>query len=137
MTSTAKKARLHRLYRQGTSRSPSSAARKSRLAETEMPGLMANARGIRPQAAPEGARRIAGSLHMTIQTAVLDRDAGGAWRRQSAGSPATSIRRRTTPRPRSAAAGIPVFALKGESLKEYWDYNRKIVRLAWRRYAPT
>jgi adenosylhomocysteinase len=71
---------------------------------------------------------------MTIQTAVLIETlvALGADVRWA---PATSIRPRTTPPPRSPPAGIPVFAFKGETLKEYWDYTAKHLRLAWRRTA--
>ena len=97
------------------------------LAEHEMPGLMA----MREQygdAKPLAGARIAGSLHMTIQTAVLIETlvALGAEVRWA---PATSSPPRTTRRPRSSSAdrhpgqrpqGVPVFAWKGETLEEYW-----------------
>ncbi len=74
------------------------------LAETEMPGLMATREEYGPTQPLKGAR-IAGSLHMTIQTAVLIETHAAA---------------------AIAAAGIPVFAVKGESLTEYWDYTAKL-----------
>ena len=69
------------------------------LAETEMPGLMATREEYGPKQPLKGAR-IAGSLHMTIQTAVLIETLARS-APTSAGSPATSIRRRITPPPRS------------------------------------
>src|SRR6202158_2551971 len=94
------------------------------LAETEMPGLMATREEYGPKQPLKGGR-IAGSLHMTIQTAVLIETlaALGAairWFSCNIYSPqdhaAAAI----------AAAGIPVFAVKGESLTEYWDYTAKL-----------
>ena len=88
------------------------------LAEHEMPGLMATRREFGPKKPLRGAR-VMGSLHMTIQTAVLIRklrDLGPALRRgrcnifSSPDHAAAAI----------AKAGIPVFAWKGESLEEYW-----------------
>ncbi len=88
------------------------------IAETEMPGLMA----IRDEFAPEqplrGAR-IAGSLHMTIQTAVLIetlKALGADVRWASCNIYSAAI----------AAAGTPVFAYKGETLEEYWEYTHRI-----------
>ena len=83
-----------------------------------MPGLMAT-RAEYAAAQPLKGARITGSLHMTIQTAVLIETlvALGAevrWAR------ATSSPPRTTPPRRIAEAGIPVFAWKGETLEEYW-----------------
>ncbi len=91
------------------------------IAETEMPGLMALARGIRRLAAAQGRadHRLAAHDH---PDRGADRDARRARRRACAGRPATSSRPRTTPPRRSPREGIPVFAIKGESLAEYWDY---------------
>jgi adenosylhomocysteinase len=83
-----------------------------------MPGLMATREKVRPEK-PLAGVRIMGSLHMTIQTAVLietlvDLGADVRW------VPATSSPPRTTPPPPSPRAGVPVFAWKGETLEEYW-----------------
>ena len=91
------------------------------MAEIEMPGLMA----IREEyaaAQPLKGARIAGSLHMTIQTAVLIETLvalGADVRWVSCNIFST---RGAAPRSAIAAAGIPVFAKKGETLEEYWDY---------------
>ena len=98
--------------------------REIRIAETEMPGLMA----IREEfaaAQPLKGARITGSLHMTIQTAVLIEtlQALGATVRWA------SCNIFSTPDHAAAAiaaAGTPVFAVKGESLKDYWDYTHAI-----------
>src|SRR5258707_12545910 len=94
------------------------------IAETEMPGLMA----IREEYAaiqPLRGARVAGSLHMTIQTAVLIETlqalgAEGRWASCNIYSTqdhaAAAI----------AAGGTPVFAYKGETLDEYWDYTHRI-----------
>ena len=96
------------------------------IAETEMPGLMAVREEYGPKQPLKGAR-IAGSLHMTIQTAVLIETlkALGADIRwvscniySSQDHAAAAI----------AAAGIPVFAVKGETLAEYWSYTDRIFR---------
>ena len=94
------------------------------IAETEMPGLMA----IRDEFAPEqplrGAR-IAGSLHMTIQTAVLIETLqalGAEVRWASCNIYSTQDHAAAA----IAARGTPVFALKGETLDEYWDYTHRI-----------
>src|SRR3954463_265974 len=89
------------------------------IAETEMPGLMATREEFGPELPLRGAR-IAGSLHMTIQTAVLIETltalgAGGGWCSSTFFSP------RALAAPAVAAAGTPVFAYKGESLQEYWE----------------
>src|ERR1700748_1718486 len=98
------------------------------IAETEMPGLMAT-RAEYGKSQPLKGARITGSLHMTIQTAVLIEtlQALGAdirWASCNIYSPqdhaAAAI----------AAAGIPVFAYKGESLEDYWDYTHKIFEWA-------
>ena len=103
------------------------------LAETEMPGLMATREEYGPKQPLKGAR-IAGSLHMTIQTAVLIETLaalGADIRWVSCNIYSTQDHAAAA----IAAAGIPVFAVKGESLAEYWDYTAKTVRLAWRRHA--
>src|SRR4029077_11653888 len=91
------------------------------LAETEMPGLMATRREFGPKKPLKGAR-IAGSLHMTIQTAVLIETLvalGADVRWVSCNIYSTQDHAAAA----IAAAGIPVFAIKGESLKDYWDYT--------------
>ena len=94
------------------------------LAETEMPGLMATREEYGPLQPLKGAR-IAGSLHMTIQTAVLIETLaalGADIRWVSCNIYSTQDHAAAA----IAAAGIPVFAVKGESLKEYWDYTAKL-----------
>jgi adenosylhomocysteinase len=99
-----------------------------RIAETEMPGLMAVRREYGQQQPLKGAR-IAGSLHMTIQTAVLIETlvALGAEVRWA------SCNIYSTQDHAAAAIAdqqIPVFAYKGESLEEYWDYTHRILEWA-------
>ena len=95
-----------------------------RIAETEMPGLMA----IREEfaaAQPLKGARITGSLHMTIQTAVLIetlKDLGADVRWASCNIFSTQDHAAAA----IAATGTPVFAIKGESLKDYWDYTHNI-----------
>src|SRR6266436_200877 len=94
------------------------------LAETEMPGLMATREEYGPKQPLRGAR-IAGSLHMTIQTAVLIETLaalGADIRWVSCNIYSTQDHAAAA----VAAAGIPVFAVKGESLEEYWDYTAKL-----------
>ena len=94
------------------------------IAETEMPGLMATRVEYGPAAPLKGAR-IAGSLHMTIQTAVLIetlKALGADIRWVSCNIYSTQDHAAAA----IAAAGIPVFAWKGESLKDYWDYTLKL-----------
>ena len=94
------------------------------LAETEMPGLMATREEYGPKKPLKGAR-IAGSLHMTIQTAVLIEtlaELGAEVRWVSCNIYSTQDHAAAA----IAAAGIPVFAIKGESLKDYWDYTAKV-----------
>ena len=94
------------------------------LAETEMPGLMATREEYGPKQPLKGAR-IAGSLHMTIQTAVLIetlKALGADIRWVSCNIYSTQDHAAAA----IAAAGIPVFAIKGESLKDYWDYTAKL-----------
>jgi len=95
-----------------------------RIAETEMPGLMAIREEYAPTQPLRGAR-ITGSLHMTIQTAVLIEtlQALGAQVRWASCNIFST-------QDHAAAAiavnGTPVFAYKGESLKEYWDFTHRI-----------
>jgi adenosylhomocysteinase len=94
------------------------------LAETEMPGLMATREEYGPKQPLKGAR-IAGSLHMTIQTGVLIetlKALGADVRWVSCNIYSTQDHAAAA----IAAAGTPVFAIKGESLKDYWDYTAKM-----------
>ena len=94
------------------------------LAETEMPGLMAIRAEYGPQQPLKGAR-IAGSLHMTIQTAVLIETLaalGAEVRWVSCNIFSTQDHAAAA----IAAAGIPVFAYKGETLEEYWEFTAKL-----------
>src|SRR5438045_9729000 len=94
------------------------------IAETEMPGLMAIREEFAPQQPLRGAR-IAGSLHMTIQTAVLIETLqalGADVRWASCNIYSTQDHAAAA----IAARGTPVFAYKGESLVEYWDYTHRI-----------
>ena len=95
-----------------------------RIAETEMPGLMA----IRKEyaaAQPLKGARISGSLHMTIQTAVLIETLtalGAEVRWASCNIFSTQDHAAAA----IAAEGIPVFAVKGETITDYWNYTHKI-----------
>lgn len=94
------------------------------MAETEMPGLMSTREEYRAQQPLKGAR-IAGSLHMTIQTAVLIetlKDLGADVRWASCNIFSTQDHAAAA----IAAGGTPVFAHKGENLEEYWDYCHRI-----------
>jgi adenosylhomocysteinase len=94
------------------------------IAETEMPGLMA-LREEFGEAQPLKGARIAGSLHMTIQTAVLIETLvalGAEVRWASCNIFSTQDHAAAA----IAKAGIPVFAIKGETLEEYWDYADRI-----------
>ena len=94
------------------------------IAETEMPGLMAIREEFAPQQPLRGAR-IAGSLHMTIQTAVLIetlKALGAEVRWASCNIYST----RDHAAAAIAASGTPVFAFKGESLNEYWEFTHRI-----------
>jgi adenosylhomocysteinase len=98
--------------------------REIKIAETEMPGLMAIREEFAAQKALKGAR-ITGSLHMTIQTAVLIetlRALGAEVRWASCNIFSTQDHAAAA----MAASGVPVFAVKGESLKDYWDYTHRI-----------
>src|SRR5574337_2217152 len=95
-----------------------------RIAETEMPGLMAVREEFAAQQPLKGAR-ITGSLHMTIQTAVLIetlKALGADVRWASCNIFSTQDHAAAA----IAATGVPVFAIKGESLKDYWDYTHRI-----------
>jgi adenosylhomocysteinase len=94
------------------------------IAETEMPGLMALRAEFGADQPLKGAR-IAGSLHMTIQTAVLIETLtalGANVRWASCNIFSTQDHAAAA----IAATGVPVFAVKGESLDEYWDYAHRI-----------
>jgi len=94
------------------------------IAETEMPGLMATREEYGPEQPLRGAR-VAGSLHMTIQTAVLIETLtalGADVRWASCNIYSTQDHAAAA----VAAGGTPVFAVKGESLEEYWDYTHRI-----------
>lgn len=94
------------------------------IAETEMPGLMA-VREEYAAASPLAGARIAGSLHMTIQTAVLIETLiklGAQVRWVSCNIYSTQDHAAAA----IAAGNIPVFAYKGESLEEYWDFTHRI-----------
>ena len=95
-----------------------------RIAETEMPGLMAIREEFAPQQSLKGAR-ITGSLHMTIQTAVLIEtlEALGAKVRWAS---CNIFSTQDHAAAAIAASGTPVFAIKGESLSDYWDYTHRI-----------
>ena len=98
--------------------------REIAIAETEMPGLMA-IREEYASAQPLKGARITGSLHMTIQTAVLIETLtalGAEVRWASCNIFSTQDHAAAA----IAAAGVPVFAVKGESLAEYWDYTHRI-----------
>jgi len=98
------------------------------IAETEMPGLMAVRAEFAKDQPLKGAR-IAGSLHMTIQTAVLIQtlEALGADVRWAS---CNIFSTQDHAAAAIAAAGTPVFAIKGETLEEYWDYAHRIFEWA-------
>src|SRR5690242_8948737 len=98
------------------------------IAETEMPGLMATRAEFGASQPLKGAR-IAGSLHMTIQTAVLIetlKALGADVRWASCNIYSTQDHAAAA----IAYGGTPVFAVKGESLEDYWDYTHKIFEWA-------
>lgn len=97
-----------------------------KIAETEMPGLMAIREEYAGQQPLKGAR-ISGSLHMTIQTAVLIETLvalGAEVRWASCNIFSTQDHAAAA----IAAEGIPVFAVKGETVEEYWEYTHKILQ---------
>ena len=95
-----------------------------RIAETEMPGLMAIREEYAARQPLKGAR-ITGSLHMTIQTAVLIEtlQALGAQVRWAS---CNILSTQDHAAAAIAASGTPVFAFKGETLEQYWDYTHRI-----------
>jgi len=98
--------------------------REIRIAETEMPGLMAIREEFAKSQPLKGAR-IAGSLHMTIQTAVLIetlKALGAEVRWASCNIFSTQDHAAAA----IAEGGTPVFAVKGETLEDYWDYTHRI-----------
>jgi adenosylhomocysteinase len=98
------------------------------IAETEMPGLMATREEYGPEQPLRGAR-VCGSLHMTIQTAVLIETLealGADVRWASCNIYSTQDHAAAA----IAATGTPVFAIKGESLVDYWDYTHRIFEWA-------
>ncbi|MFG1376767.1 adenosylhomocysteinase [Xanthobacter autotrophicus] len=98
------------------------------IAEIEMPGLMATRAEYGPSQPLKGAR-IAGSLHMTIQTGVLIetlKALGADVRWASCNIYSTQDHAAAA----IAAAGVPVFAVKGETLEEYWEYTHRIFEWA-------
>jgi adenosylhomocysteinase len=102
--------------------------REIAIAEHEMPGLMAIRKKYAPAQPLKGAR-IAGSLHMTIQTAVLIETLqalGAEIRWASCNIYSTQDHAAAA----IAAKGTPVFARKGETLPEYWDYTHRILQWA-------
>jgi len=95
-----------------------------KIAETEMPGLMAIRKEFAAAQPLKGAR-LTGSLHMTIQTAVLIETLqalGAQVRWASCNIYSTQDHAAAA----IAASGTPVFAVKGENLTEYWDYTHRI-----------
>src|SRR6476620_194061 len=102
------------------------------IAETEMPGLMA-CRAEFGQAKPLKGARITGSLHMTIQTAVLIETLvalGAEVRWASCNIFSTQDHAAAA----IAAGGTPVFAYKGESLDEYWEFTHRIFEFGSKEY---
>ena len=98
--------------------------KEMKIAETEMPGLMA-IREEFAKAQPLKGARITGSLHMTIQTAVLIETLtalGAQVRWASCNIYSTQDHAAAA----IAVTGVPVFAYKGENLDEYWDYTHRI-----------
>src|SRR5450432_4777769 len=95
------------------------------IAETEMPGLMAIREEFAPEQPLRGAR-VAGSLHMTIQTAVLIETLnalGADVRWASCNIFSTQDHAAAA----IAVTGVPVFAWKGETIEEYWDCTWKAI----------
>ena len=100
-------------------------SKEIKIAETEMPGLMSLRDEFKNTKPLKGAK-IAGCLHMTIQTAVLIEtlvDLGASVRWSSCNIFSTQDHAAAA----IATSGVPVFAHKGESLTEYWDYTHRIM----------
>jgi adenosylhomocysteinase len=95
-----------------------------RIAETEMPGLMAIRKEFAASQPLKGAR-ITGSLHMTIQTAVLI-ETLAALGAQVRWASCNIFSTQDHAAAAIAAAGVPVFAVKGETLEDYWTYTHNI-----------
>jgi adenosylhomocysteinase len=98
--------------------------RELNIAETEMPGLMSLRRQL-GQTKPLKGARIVGSLHMTIQTAMLMEtlvELGAELRWASCNIFSTQDHAAAA----MVEAGIPTFAVKGESLEDYWEYSHRI-----------
>ncbi|GMV01990.1 MAG: adenosylhomocysteinase [Burkholderiales bacterium] len=95
-----------------------------RIAETEMPGLMA-IRDEYSASKPLAGARISGSLHMTIQTAVLI-ETLAALGAQVRWASCNIFSTQDHAAAAIAAAGTPVYAIKGESLEDYWEYTHRI-----------
>ncbi|NQW94022.1 MAG: adenosylhomocysteinase, partial [Polaromonas sp.] len=98
--------------------------KETKVAETEMPGLMAMRHEFAASQPLKGAR-ITGSIHMTIQTGVLVETLqalGAEVRWASCNIFSTQDHAAAA----LAAVGTPVFAVKGESLADYWDYTHRI-----------
>jgi adenosylhomocysteinase len=107
--------------------------REMAIAETEMPGLMSVRREFALTRPLKGAR-VAGSLHMTIQTAMLIetlRDLGAEVRWVSCNIYSTQDHAAAA----VAANGTPVFAYKGETLEEYWDFTHRLFDFGSGQYA--
>ncbi|MDD5325984.1 MAG: adenosylhomocysteinase [Polaromonas sp.] len=105
-----------------------------KIAETEMPGLMA-IREEFAKAQPLKGARITGSLHMTIQTGVLIETLqalGAEVRWASCNIFSTQDHAAAA----IAASGTPVFAIKGETLADYWDYTHRIFEFGGARGTP-
>ena len=101
--------------------------RELAIAETEMPGLMAIREEFAAKQPLKGAR-IAGSLHMTIQTGVLIETLvalGAEVRWASCNIFSTQDHAAAA----IAASGTPVFAVKGETLEEYWQYTLSLIHI--------
>ncbi|MDP2255984.1 MAG: adenosylhomocysteinase, partial [Polaromonas sp.] len=105
-----------------------------KIAETEMPGLMAIRQEF-AQAQPLSGARITGSLHMTIQTGVLIETLqalGADVRWASCNIFSTQDHAAAA----IAAQGTPVFAIKGETLADYWDYTHRIFEFTGAKGTP-
>src|SRR5215469_13884814 len=124
MSTTAKEAKAKQDYKVKDISLDDFGRREISIAEKEMPGLMAIREKYAPQK-PLANVRITGSLHMTIQTAVLIEtltDLGASVRWASCNIFSTQDHAAAA----IATRGIAVFAWKGESLEDYWDYTHRI-----------
>ena len=108
--------------------------KETKIAETEMPGLMAMRHEFAKEQPLKGAR-ITGSIHMTIQTGVLVETLqalGAEVRWASCNIYSTQDHAAAA----LVAAGTPVFAVKGESLADYWDYTHRIFEFGGAKGTP-